>query len=92
MKYRMTCWIQRRVNNGQCKYEDLTEENKVDLGNLNNGNLRKWANSAIIAYGHGSVRRADGATMAIGGSTGGITRRLLDGHQQADADDFLSLV
>ena len=69
MKYRITCWIQRRLDNKECRYEDLTEDNKVDLRNLRNGNLRKWANDAIIAYGQGAVRRADGEIMAISGST-----------------------
>ena len=53
-------------------------------------NLRTWANQAIIAFGHGTVWRDDGATVEIGGSTGGMTRRLLDDYEEPDAERFLS--
>jgi len=91
-KYRMACMIQRRLDDDKLKHQNLREADMKLLVNLHNGNLLEWANSAIIAFGHGSVRRADGATAAIGGSTGGITRRLLDGHQACDVNDFLSHV
>ena len=53
---------------------------------------RERTNKAIIAYGHGTVRRADGQTLAIGGSTGGLTRRLLDGNKETNVEAFLSPV
>jgi len=89
MKYRVACMIQQRLYNNTLKYNDLTYHNQYLVRNLRNGNLREWANNAITAFGHGTVRRHDGATLAIGGSTGGITRRLLEGHQKVDVEDFL---
>ena len=38
----------------------------------------------------GTLRRDDGETIEIGGSTGGITRFLLDGYAEPDVDSFLA--
>ena len=43
----------------------------------------------MAAYGHGTLRRDDGETIEIGGSTGGMTRFLLDGYAEPDVDSFL---
>ena len=46
-------------------------------------------NEAVAAFGHGTLRRDDGQTMQIGGSTLGVTRFLLDGCDEPDVDSFL---
>ena len=46
-------------------------------------------NEAIKAYGHGTLRLPDGGTMEIGGSTGGLSKHLLDGREEPDVDAFL---
>ena len=59
--------------------------------------LRQWdrgellanRNSAIVALGHGRLRTAQGDYLVIGGSTGGGSRRIIDGWQPPDWQQFL---
>ena len=58
---------------------------------LENGSLLDRTNEAILAYGHGMLRSADGNdTLEIGGSTGGMSRYLLDGYEEPDLATFLA--
>ena len=43
----------------------------------------------MAAYGHGTLRHGD-ETIEIGGSTGGVTRFLLDGYAEPDVATFLA--
>ena len=54
------------------------------------GSLLRRTNDAVAAYGHGTLRRDDGQTIQIGGSTRGVTRFLLDGCDEPDVDSFLA--
>ena len=54
------------------------------------GELRKMANDAVIAHGHGRLRAADGSFLDIGGSTGGIVRKLLDSFAPPSPEKFFT--
>ena len=92
MRYSMTTRLKRRLNEGTVKEQELSERQHSLLADLMNGTLRERINTAIRAFGHGTLRRADGQTLAIGDSTGGLTRRLLDGNQDTNVEAFLSPV
>ena len=53
------------------------------LRDLHDGTLRRHANEAIIEFGHGCLRDKHGRPLHIGGSSGGLTRKLLDGPPDA---------
>ncbi len=66
---------------GQGKLDDgrLAAREKQLLQQRVSGELLRDANSAIIAYGHGTLRSEDGtSSLALGGSTGGRTRAIID--------------
>ena len=86
----MTCMLRRRLDCGQVHYRDLEHWEKENLRRLEDGSLLRHTNEAVAAYGHGTMRRDDGETIEIGGSTGGITRFLLDGCAEPDVDSFLA--
>ena len=57
----------------------LTLREKQLLEDHASGKLQRDANSAMIAYGHGTLRSEDGSrSLALGGSTGGRTRAIID--------------
>ena len=89
LDYRMTCMLRRRLDRGQVYYRDLERWEQENLRRLEDGSLLRHTNEAVAAYGHGTLRRDDGETIEIGGSTGGITRFLLDGYAEPDVDSFL---
>ena len=85
----MTCMLRLRLDRRQVNYDDLERWEKENLRRLEDGSLLRHTNDAVAAYGHGTLRRDDGETMEIGGSTGGITRFLLDGYAEPDVATFL---
>ena len=89
LDYRMTCMLRLRLHRGQVYYRDLERWEQENLRRLEDGSLLRHTNDAVAAYGHGTLRRDDGETIEIGGSTGGITRFLLDGYAEPDVDSFL---
>ena len=89
MDYRVTCMLRRKLDRGQVHIRDLDHWDQENLRRLENGDLLRRTNNAVAAYGHGTLRRDDGETIEIGGSTGGITRFLLDGYAEPDVDSFL---
>ena len=90
LDYRMTCILRRRLDRGQLDTRDLRPWEQDNLRRLQNGVLLRRTNDAVAAYGHGTLRREDGATLDIGGSTHGVTRFLLDGCAEPDVDSFLA--
>ena len=56
---------------------------------MEDGSLLRRTNDAVAAYGHGTLRHGD-ETVEIGGSTGGVTRFLLDGYAEPDIYPFLA--
>ena len=85
----MTCMLRLRLDRRQVNYDDLERWEQENLLRLEDGSLLRHTNDAVAAYGHGTLRRDDGETMEIGGSTGGITRFLLDGYAEPDVATFL---
>ena len=89
LHYRKTCILRRRVDLGEVKVRHLPWWEQQDLQMLEDGSLLSRTNKAVAAYGHGTLRREDGASIEIGGSTQGVTRFLLDGCVEPDVDSFL---
>ena len=89
MEYRTTCILRRRLDAGKVEERDLSEWQRENLNNLENGSLLERTNKAVAAYGHGTLRHGD-EIMEIGGSTGGFTRCLLDGYDEPDVERFLA--
>ena len=50
--------------------------------------MREELNQAIWDFGHGRIENAAGQIMDIGGSTGGLSRKVLDDWRQPDLRDF----
>ena len=59
------------------------------LEKWDNGMLRQELNKAIVEVGHGRLKNATGEFMDIGGSTGGGSRRIIDGWVPPDWRQFL---
>ena len=70
----------------------LTKPSERDiLDQLESNMLRLKVNDLTLRTGHGDIRLANGNRVAIGGSSGGATRRLLDGYLLPDIPDLESL-
>ena len=89
LTYRETCKLYRRLNQGNVDPENLAPWQKRNLDQLMDGSLLNDTNRAVAEYGHGTLRRNDGESLEIGGSTGGLTRCLLDGKDEPDVQTFL---
>ena len=85
--------LQRRgasqpASHGQ-EVQTFTRRQLEVLERWDSGELRNNRNSAIVALGHGRLRTARGDYLDIGGSTGGGSRRIIDGWQPPDWRHFL---
>jgi len=61
------------------------------LQRWDSGELLRKYNDAVVAWGHGRLRSAHGEHLDIGGSTGGESRRLIDGWVPPDWRQFLDM-
>ena len=57
---------------------------------MEDGSLLRRTNEAVAAFGHGTLRRVGGERIEVGGSTGGVSRFLLDGYTEPDVASFLA--
>ena len=89
LTYRKTCLLRRRVDNGDVGFRDLADWEQENLTLLENGTMLRRTNHAVAAYGHGTLRHGD-ESIENGGSTGGVTRLLLDGYAEPDVYSFLA--
>ena len=89
LNYRKTCILRRRVDRGEVELRHLPSGEQHDLQMLEDGSLLQRTNAAVVAYGHGVLRHG-GETLHIGGSTGGVSRFLLDGYAEPDVAAFLA--
>ena len=90
-EYRRTLLLRRRLDNGELETRHLTGPQQQNLAMLDDGTLLERTNDAIAAYGHGKLRSPHGdEELEIGGSTGGLSRYLLDGYQEPDLATFLA--
>ena len=90
LEYRQTCTLRRKVDRGQVDERDLYWWDLEKLRKLEDGSLLRSTNAAVAAFGHGTLRREDGETIEVGGSTGGVSRFLLDGNTEPDVASFLA--
>ena len=90
LEYRKTCMLRRKLDRGQVEERELAEWEQENLRKLEDGSLLRRTNEAVAAFGHGTLRRAGGERLEIGGSTGGVTRFLLDGNAEPDVASFLA--
>ena len=67
----------------------LTSRQTDLLKRYESGVLRDELKKAVAAYGHGCLRSEDGDILNIGGSTGGVTRCLIDDWRKPDCQRFL---
>ena len=88
LDYRKTCILRRRLDRGEIQERHISWYDWENLEKLEDGSLLRRTNNAVAAYGHGTLRRGN-ETLDIGGSTGGVTRVLLDGYAEPDVDTFL---
>ena len=89
--YRRTLVLRRRLDRGELERRHLSGSQQQNLAMLDDGTLLERTNDAIAAYGHGKLRSPHGdEKLEIGGSTGGLSRYLLDGYQEPDLATFLA--
>ena len=81
--------LRRRVDNGDVELRDLADWEQENLTLLENGTMLCRTNHAVAAYGHGTLRHDD-ESIEIGGSTGGVSRLLLDNYAEPNVYSFLS--
>ncbi len=67
----------------------ITRRKAELLEKYDNDELRIERNRAVWALGHGRLHNKQGDTMDIGGSTGGVSRRIIDGWKPPDIHEFL---
>ena len=67
----------------------LSPRQMVLLEDYDSGRLMRELNNAKVAWGHGRLRDEVGRYMDIGGSTGGVSRRIIDRWTPPDPEDFL---
>ena len=89
LEYRKTCMLRRKLDRGQVEKGDLAWWERENLRKLEDGSLLRQTNEAVAAFGHGTLRQGD-ERVEIGGSTGGVTRFLLDGYAEPDVAAFLA--
>ena len=89
LEYRKTCMLRRRLDRGEVEERNLEWWQKHNLQMLMDGSLLRRTNEAVAAFGHGTLRQG-GESIEIGGSTGGVTRFLLDGYAEPDVATFLA--
>ena len=89
LEYRQTCLLRLRLKQGKVLPCNLARWQRRNLEMLEDGSLLQHTNAAVAAFGHGTLRRGD-ESMEIGGSTGGVSRILLDGYAEPDVATFLA--
>ena len=65
----------------------LSDEQHALLAKLHDGTLLQEANRLTKISGHGRLKRTDGTSVDIGGSTGGLTRAVLYNWTPPNLDD-----
>ena len=67
----------------------LSPRQMVLLEDYDSGRLMRELNNAKVAWGHGRLRDDVGRYMDIGGSTGGVSRVIIDDWEPPDPEVFL---
>jgi hypothetical protein len=72
---RLASSLAHQRQSGRTRFSDYEVTLLLDL---DSDQLRKLANNATKAYGHGRIKHANGSFTDIGAATGGLTRTILD--------------
>ena len=79
---RATCYfrygkfLEKKIGQGY-KEEELDGHEQQLLCDYRSGALLEARNKAVLEFGHGKVADSEGAVRELGGSTGGLTRRII---------------
>ena len=68
-------------------FSSLYPEQQRLVKQLRDGTLEREANRLTLLSGHGRIKRKDGTSLDIGGSTGGFTRCILYDWTPPNLDD-----
>ena len=71
----------------QISFCSLNPEQQRLVEQLRDGTLEREANRLTLLSGHGRIKRKDGTSVDIGGSTGGFTRAVLYNWTPPNIDD-----
>jgi len=82
--------IDTRIKKGKCREADLCPQDRQLYEDYCSGESLRVMNLAVADYGHGTLYEAGGQVLQIGASTGGVTRRILDGWQPPNFTAFLA--
>ena len=96
-RYKEACRLKQRLDDCSKSGRDASQlaqgfssHQQRLLKRLESGELLWRMNSAVGEWGHGRLETPDGAhCVYIGGSTGGLTREILDGCQLPSFLDFM---
>ena len=89
---RNAAWQRQRILDGKTpKPAPLTRHQEQLLVLYDNGTLLQEANAATLLSGNGCLHREDGATLNIGGSTGGFARQFLYGSAKPNVENFFTI-
>ena len=78
----------RHLANAAARGDRLGPRELAMVQQFESGDLRRKANDAIKAHGHGRLHAADGSYLDIGGNSGSLTRRLLDSYVIPSHENF----
>ena len=87
-RYRSGRLFSERSSNDPKFYKTLSAADQQLVQDFRDDSLRVTANQAVIKWGHGTLIHGDGRRLAIGGSTGGLTRRIMDGFKAPRPDEL----
>ena len=82
-------YLRTQLVQGLKDESQITWHQRQNQMSLDTGDLLARVNMAVAAYGHGTLRSDEGE-MVIGGSTGGLTRSLLDDYKEPNTRAFLA--
>ena len=89
-RFRAGRLIDTRITKGHCWEADLSPQDRQLYEEYRTGESQRLMNLAVAEYSHGTLYAAGGRVVQIGGSTGGVTRKILDGWQPVDVANFLA--
>ena len=74
------------LERGIWTWTSLYPDQQKLVQDFQDGILQSEANRLTILSGHGRIKRSDGTSVDIGGSTGGFTRAILYNYTPPDLD------
>jgi len=87
-QYKLGESLARRISARRIRVDELNQRDSDLLKDFRSGVLLERLNLAVVQHGHGTLRQVGGRTLQIGGSSGGMTRSLLDGWEVPNVASF----